>query len=107
MSSTSHTSRLLPGQRLYKYELRRRIGVGSFGEVWLAFDHTIHHEYAIKILAPGATIHESLREARVGHQLNHPNLVRVHQADVVKLGQHRIVILAMDYIEDGRDSTFL
>ena len=101
MPTRSPTSRLLPGHRLYKYQLRRRIGGGSFGEVWLAFDHAVDHEYAIKILEPGTSIDERLREARIGHQLDHPNVVRVHQADVMSLGQQQFVVLAMDYIEDG------
>lgn len=101
MAIRSPTSRLLPGNNLYKYRLRHRIGRGSFGEVWLAFDQAVNHEYAIKILEPGTPIDERLREARIGHLLDHPNVVRVHQADVMSMGQQEFVVLAMDYIEDG------
>ena len=87
--------------QVYKYKLQRRIGFGSFGEVWLANDNAVAHDYAIKILKPGIPVHERLREAHIGHGLTHNNLVRVHQADVVNLGGHDLVIIAMDYLAEG------
>lgn len=36
--------------RIYKYILEKRLGNGSFGEVWLAKDTTIDKEVALKIL---------------------------------------------------------
>ena len=86
---------------LYKYQLRCRIGRGSFGDVWLVSDNTVNHEYALKILKPDAPVDERLREARIGHQFDHPNVVRVHQADVFTQGHQQYVVLAMDYIKDG------
>lgn len=92
---------LVPGMRLYKYQLVSRVGSGSFGEVWLARDVTVQRDYAIKILQPGVAIDERLREAQIGNRLSHNNLVYIHQADVVPvLGDHA-VILAMDYYPDG------
>ena len=87
--------------QLYKYQLRQKIGSGSFGEVWLADDQAVGHEYAIKILKPGVPIPERLREAQIGHLLDHNNVVRVHQADVGRQGQHDYVIIAMDYMPSG------
>ena len=101
MATQSPTFRLRPGDTLYKYQLRRRIGRGSFGAVWLAIDQTVNDEYAIKILEPFTPIDERLREAQIGHLLDHPNVVRVHQADVVSLEEQQFVVLAMDYIEGG------
>jgi serine/threonine protein kinase len=101
MSATVPIATLLPGMQVYKYKLQRRIGFGSFGEVWLANDNAVAHDYAIKILRPGVPVHERLREAHIGHSLTHNNLVRVHQADVVSLGGHDLVIIAMDYLPDG------
>jgi len=101
MAQPTSISQLLPGMQLYKYRLRHRIGGGSFGEVWLAEDQAVGHEYAIKILKPGTSIHYRLREAQIGHVLNHNNVVRVHQADVTRLGQHDYVIIAMDYMPHG------
>ena len=76
----------------YKYELLQRIGQGSFGDVWHAIDHTVNHEFAIKIIQTDATVREKLIEAHVGHQLDHRNVVRVHHADVESFGGKRLVI---------------
>lgn len=85
-----------------KYRLARPIGRGSFGEVWLAQDQAVNHEYAIKILNAGIEIDQRLREAQVGHAFTHNNLVRVHQADVATDGK---VVIAMDYLSDGSITT--
>lgn len=101
MSQPTFVSQLLPGMNLYKYRLHHRIGSGSFGEVWLAEDQAVGHKYAIKILKPGMPIHDRLREAQIGHVLDHNNVVRVHQADVIKVGQNEYVVIAMDYMPNG------
>ncbi|WP_186393352.1 MULTISPECIES: serine/threonine-protein kinase [unclassified Pannonibacter] len=85
-----------------KYRLMRPIGRGSFGEVWLAQDQAVNHEYAIKVLNAGIGIDERLREAQVGHAFTHNNLVRVHQADVATDGK---VVIAMDYFPEGSITT--
>lgn len=90
-----------PGQIIYKYELQEFIGGGEFGDVWLAYDRTISRQVAVKILTRGAEINERLQEARIGNQLDHANLVKVHYADVVKHGENKLVIIAMDYHEKG------
>lgn len=101
MSQITPIAQLLPGTQLYKYQLHHRIGGGSFGEVWLAADQAVDHEFAIKILKPGTPVHHRLREAQVGHVLDHNNLVRVHQADVTRIGGQDYVIIAMDYMPKG------
>lgn len=85
-----------------KYRLVRPIGRGSFGEVWLAQDEAVNHEYAIKVLNPGIGMDQRLREAQVGHAFTHNNLVRVHQADVATDGK---VVIAMDYFPNGSITT--
>jgi eukaryotic-like serine/threonine-protein kinase len=101
MNAAVPIAALLPGMTVYKYALKHRIGTGSFGEVWLATDNAVGHDYAIKILHPGIPVHERLHEARIGHSLTHNNLVRVHQADVVPVSGNHLVILAMDYLPEG------
>ncbi|WP_193177139.1 serine/threonine-protein kinase [Oricola nitratireducens] len=85
-----------------KYRLVRPIGRGSFGEVWLAQDQAVNHEYAIKVLNAGIGIDQRLQEAQVGHAFTHNNLVRVHQADVATDDK---VVIAMDYFPDGSITT--
>jgi serine/threonine protein kinase len=94
---------IAPGALLHnKYEPIRRIGGGNSGEVWLAKDHAVDHTYAIKILKPGVTVVNQLREAKIGHAFTHNNLVRVHQADLLTDGR---VIIAMDFLPDGPITT--
>ena len=94
-------SKLSAGMRLYKYELVTLIGQGSFGEVWLARDWALQREFAVKVLKPGLSVDERLREAQIGNQLTDNNLVHIHQADVITLGGGEVVVLAMDYHPKG------
>lgn len=42
-----------------------------------------------------------MREAQIGNHLNHPNLVKVHYADIGKHKKVSLAIIAMDYHSDG------
>lgn len=96
---------LTSGMNLYKYQLISKIGAGSFGEVWLAHDLAVQREYAVKVLQPGISVDERLREAQIGNRLEHNNLVYIHQADVVPVAGDHAVILAMDYQPNGSVET--
>ena len=65
------------------FELVSRIGVGCFGTVWKAFDTELDRTVAVKIPRRGqldqSQQEQFLREARVAAQLNHPNIVTVHE----------------------------
>lgn len=88
-----------------KYRLIEEIGRGSFGDVWLAIDNYLNRECAVKVLPPGTSVDERLREAKIGNQLEHKNLVHVYQADVVPIEGKRVVILAMKYQPNGSSET--
>jgi len=89
------------GDQLYKYQLQARLGGGGFGDVWLAHDHSISRDVAVKILALNVTIDERLQEARIGNHLDHQNLVKMHYADIVQHNGVDVVIIAMDYHSNG------
>lgn len=90
------------GDQLYKYQLRHHIGGGHFGQVWLAHDLTIAKDVAVKILDVGmAPVAEHLNEAKVGHRLEHANVVHVHYADVVGTASGDVVLIAMDFHPNG------
>jgi hypothetical protein len=63
-----------------------RIGQGSFGEVFRAFDPTLGREVALKLRlpagAPGASAARWLAEARRLARVRHPNVLVVHGAAV-------------------------
>ena len=93
---------LPPGTRLDEFELRRVLGIGGFGIVYLAFDHALEREVAIKEYMPSSLVgrsdgpkvllhgethaesfHLGLRsfvnEARLLARFDAPGLVKVHR----------------------------
>jgi serine/threonine protein kinase len=99
---TDTPSALPPGTRLGEFELLSLLGVGGFGIVYLAFDHTLEREVAVKEYMPASlagrtqTMHVSLRsqsdaetfalglrsfvnEARLLARFDHPSLLKVYR----------------------------
>jgi serine/threonine protein kinase/tetratricopeptide (TPR) repeat protein len=73
------------GSRLGKYDLLDRLGEGSFGEVWRAWDHELERYVALKLLLPheGAGprgLKRFIAEARAAAALDHEHVVAVHDA---------------------------
>ena len=72
-----------PGTPLGPYEIRRQLGAGGMGEVYLAQDTRLGRQVAIKVL-PAEFSGDSERlarfeqEARAAAALNHPNIAVVH-----------------------------
>ncbi len=67
-------------------KLIQKVGQGSFGEVYRAFDTTLEREVALKLLLAGGKDAESeardlLREARALARVRHPNVVPVYGVD--------------------------
>ena len=78
----------LPFQQLGRYQIRRSLGEGSCGIVFLAFDPQLRRETALKVPRGAALLTPSLRErflreARAAAVLNHPNIIAVHEAGEV------------------------
>ncbi|MBL8325075.1 MAG: protein kinase [Rubrivivax sp.] len=95
-------SALPPGTRLGEFEIRDLLGVGGFGIVYLAFDHALEREVAVKEYMPATmagrteSLHVSLRsksdtevfelglksfvnEAKLLAKFDHPSLIKVHR----------------------------
>lgn len=70
-------------------EMRRKLGEGVFGEVYLAWDPKLEREVALKLtrstpaglVAPGIVAPHILHEGRSLARLRHPNVVTVYGAD--------------------------
>lgn len=85
------------GDKIYKYELIKKIGGGNFGHVWVARDHTLDKDVAVKILDDtNEPVFKHLQEAKYGHCVIHQNVVHVHYADVIEHNGTNLVIIAMD-----------
>lgn len=83
-----------------KYLLLSTLGQGGMGRVFLARDRRLNRLVAIKVLNPDRATHErSLarfeREAQVGGQLQHENLVRIYDVGLFNNAPY----LVMEYIE--------
>jgi WD40 repeat protein len=78
----------LPWTQLGRFELRRELGRGGFGMVFLAYDTLLRREVAVKVPRAETLVTPELRErfqqeARAAAALEHPNLVPVYEAGVV------------------------
>jgi serine/threonine protein kinase len=77
---------------LGQYELRERLGVGGFAEVWRAWDPSFEHEVALKTLLPHMAampdvrrrfLEEARRIFRLHHPLPQPHIIMVYQVGEV------------------------
>jgi eukaryotic-like serine/threonine-protein kinase len=92
-----------PGATIGRYVIVSRLGEGSMGMVYLAYDPELDRRVALKVLrrrvrssrATSERQQRLRREAMAMAQLNHPNVVTVHDVGVAD-GR---VFLAMDYCE--------
>jgi len=90
-------------EKLGKFEIRRVLGNGAMGEVYLGLDPSIGREVAIKTILPsaaqgGEAKERFAREARAAGVLNHPNLVTIYE-----FGEDQgVLYIAMEYVK-GHD----
>jgi WD40 repeat protein len=78
----------LPWARLGRFQLRRELGRGAFGIVYLAYDPALGRDVALKVPRVDVLTDPALRarfhrEARAAAGLDHPNIVAVHEAGEV------------------------
>jgi serine/threonine protein kinase len=89
------------GQRVFeRYYLKRSLGAGGMGVVWLAHDRVLEQPIALKFLAPHlladrAELDRLKAETRRSLKLAHPNIVRIH--DFIQTPQG--VAVAMEYVD--------
>ena len=76
------TSEALPSS-IGRYQVRRLLGRGGMGEVYLCADPALGRQVAIKILPAALVTDEKMRgrflnEARAVAGINHPNVITIH-----------------------------
>ncbi len=91
---------LPPGQKVGRFTLLQRLGVGAMGVVYAAYDPELDRRIAVKLLRTregrGAARAQArlLREAQAMARLSHPNVAVVHD-----VGTHEgDVFVAMEFI---------
>jgi tRNA A-37 threonylcarbamoyl transferase component Bud32 len=87
-------------RRLGDYELRRKLGGGGMGDVWLAIHRLLGKEVAVKLLREANPDQQGLitrfeREMETLAKLEHPHIVSVQDARHVD-GEY---LLVMEYVE--------
>src|SRR5262249_36314514 len=86
-----------------RYQVRRAVGTGGFGTVYLGHDSELDRPVAIKVLHAGSVLPPAegerfLQEARRLARLRHPGIVTVHDVGV----QDGQIYIVADYL-DGPD----
>jgi len=76
---------LKSGSQLGLYTILRKVGSGGMGDVWIAHHRTLDQKVAIKVLHSRLTqssesVERFLAEIRNTAKLQHPNIVRAHDA---------------------------
>lgn len=97
-TSAPHAAPPLPA--IGNYQLRRRLGQGGQGDVWLAEDPRFGRVVAIKLLrsvtlATPDALERFRREAEATSRLAHPGVAAIHDAGFV----HGMPYLVMQYVD--------
>jgi hypothetical protein len=92
------------GTRLGPYEIKKQLGAGGMGEVYLAEDTRLGRQVAIKVLpsefaSDGERLARFEQEARASAALNHPGIAAVYDIGVEEEGDRRIHYMVQEYLE--------
>ncbi|MEM9532227.1 MAG: bifunctional serine/threonine-protein kinase/formylglycine-generating enzyme family protein [Pseudomonadota bacterium] len=85
------------------YTLKKKLGVGGMATVYLAIQNSLQREVALKVMSPALAAdrtfaHRFVGEARTIAELNHPNIVSIHDVGVTP---ERLHYFAMQFLPNG------
>ncbi len=91
------------GKKIGNFTIKKKLGVGGMGEVWLAHQEAMDRFVALKILAPVFVQDEKfvqrfMKEVQLSAKMEHPNIVIAHDAGI----DNDVHYLAMSFV-DGED----
>jgi len=91
-----------PGVTVGNFKIKRLLGRGAMGEVYLARQVSMDRDVALKILPPRLTrnrevVESFLQEVRLQARLEHPNIVTAHEAGE----DEGVYYLAMAYVGES------
>jgi serine/threonine protein kinase len=95
-------------EKLDKYKIIEEVGRGGFAAVYKAVDTTLDRTVALKVLAPHLLwdptfVQRFQREAKVAANLDHPNIVTIHEVSQVE----GVYFIAMQFLEGQTVSQIL
>ena len=90
-----------------RYRLDHLVGKGGMGTVWVAFDTMLHRQIAIKFMriehSESALVRTRFaQEARAAAQLQHPNVVQVHDYGIDRENGQTVPFIVMELLS-GED----
>ncbi len=88
---------LKPGAILGHYRIRQRLGGGTFGTVFAAWDLSLERMVALKVLRRSLleSREAALAEARAAARLSHPNVCTVHAVEEIE----GLPVIVMEYLQ--------
>jgi serine/threonine-protein kinase len=86
-------------KRLGRYLLKREVGRGGMAVVYEAEDPELHRRVALKIIRNPALVDRFQREAKIAAQLQHPNIVAIHDVGAAEDAGLPVHYIAMDFVE--------
>lgn len=98
----------LLGKSVGHYKIKKLLGRGGMGEVYLAEDTKLDRRVALKFLPPKFVqnkdrMNRFIREAKAASALNHPNIITIHEINEFD-GTH---FIATEFIDGQTLSEFL
>ncbi|MBL9147770.1 MAG: serine/threonine protein kinase [Phycisphaerae bacterium] len=102
-----HVPTALPDERIGSYRLKRQLGRGGFGEVWIAQHTKLERTVALKLIRPDRVDARTMKRFEVEREslrlLAHPNVARIYDAGFSDDGRPYI---AMEYVSGQPITTF-
>lgn len=100
LADSATTTVVAVPQQISRFVIRKRLGDGGFGTVYLAHDPILDREIALKVPRGRAAwdaeqTKSFLEEARIAVRLKHPHVITVHEAGTSEDGG---VFIAMEYV---------